>query len=313
MIISIIMRVYIMRILKILSKGSVLLMAFCDLKPVSVSDEKGTHTYIIGSVIAIYGIGGEPPTVYSWDMVKSVSVTRKDLKINLGNSSFCVTNKDFGSDENVLRAIAIIECHQREYGFAYQHEKRMLPLKSIYNECTPGREIYIGEGLFDEGETAASFIALLNYKLMKILWLIAIVIAISVIVILQLTVGISRENVLYFIPIALASGAIVSLLVYIFTHVFTRMRFRRMCDADIASRQPITFVISRAGFAACESCVYESRDLISWGEVDYFIESDKMFILYKNNSVIAYIPKKAFEKKLVNGVADILSVSVEQR
>lgn len=296
-----------------LAKKEVVLVAFHDLKPVSVTDEAGSHTYVIGSVIAVYGIG-EAPVVYSWDMVKSVAVSRRDIKISVGSMNFALSNKLFGTDKNVLRAIAIIECHQRDYDFPYQHEKRMLPLKSSYIECTPGRETYVGEGLFDEGETAAAFIALLNFRLIKLLWLIAILITLVAIGVLQLTVGITRANVLYFIPISVASGAIVSLLVYIITHVITRGRFKRMCDADLAARQPITFVISRAGFAACESCVYESRDLVPWGEIEYFVESDKMFILYKSNNVpAAYIPKKAFDKKHISGISDILSISVEQR
>ncbi len=287
-------------------------MAFCDLKPVSVTDESGNHTYIIGSVIAVYSMGAAP-VVYSWDMVKSVSVTRRDAKFTVGSISFTVLNKMFSSDDEILRMIAIIEYHSKEYEFIYQHERRMLPLKSSYIECAPARETYIGEGMFDEGETAAAFIALLNFKLIKLLWLIAILITLVMIGVLHLTVGITRDNVLYFIPISLASGAIISLLVYIITHIIARARFRRRCDADLAARQPITFVISKAGFAACESCVYESRDLIPWSEIDYFVESDKMFILYKNNTAAAYIPKKAFEKKHIGGIADILSLSVEQR
>lgn len=288
-------------------------MAFHDLKPVSVTDESGNTTYIIGNVIAVYGVG-EFPVVYSWDMVKSVAVTRRDCKINFENNSILLPNKVFSSDENILRMIAIIETHQRECDFPYQHEKRMLPLKSHYTECNPGREVYIGEGMFDEGETAAAFIALLNFKLIKFLWLIAILITLVMIGVLQFTVGITRDNVLYFIPISLATGAITSLLVYIITHAVTKGRFKRMCDADLASRQPITFVVSRAGFAACESCVYESRDLVPWSEIEYFVESDKMFILYKSNNVpAAYIPKKAFDKKIIGNVADILAVSVEQR
>lgn len=288
-------------------------MAFHDLKPVSVTDESGSHTYIIGNVIAVYAMG-EYPVVYSWDMVKSVVVTRRDCKINVGSTSLVLPNKIFPSEDNILRMIAIIETHQREYEFAYQHEKRMLPLKSTYIESNPGREIYVGEGMFDEGETAAAFIALLNFKLIKFLWLTAILITLVMIGVLQVTVGFTRDNVLYFIPISLATGAITSLLVYIITHVATRGRFKRMCDADIASRQPITFVICRAGFAACESCTYESRDLVPWSEIEYFVESDKMFILYKSNNVpAAYIPKKAFDKKHIGGIADILAVSVEQR
>lgn len=288
-------------------------MAFSDLKPVSVTDDHGNSTYIIGSVIAVYGGEGNIPLVYSWDMVRSVNVSRRDFKFNVGNSSFTLPYKIFDCDDTILRLIAMIEIRWKEYGFTYQHEKRLLPLKSLYVEGAPGRETYIGEGTFDEGETAAAFIAMLNFRLIKLLWLVAILIALVALGVVQLNWGITRDNVLYVIPIAVASGGIISLLVYIIVHAVSRARFKRKCNADLASQQPITFVVSRVGFAACESCVYESRDLIPWSEVDYFIESDKMFILYKDGAPIAYIQKKAFNKKHVGGIADILALSVEQR
>ncbi|MCI5578308.1 MAG: YcxB family protein [Oscillospiraceae bacterium] len=288
-------------------------MAFCDLKPVCVVDDVKGSSYIIGSVFAVYGIGSEPPTVYSWDMIKSVAVSRKNIRVETLDKIYTITNKMFDSDEDLLRAIALIECRQKEYRFGYQHEQRLFPLKSSYVEVSPGKETYVGEDVLDEGDTAAAFIMLLNFKLVKILWLIGLMIALITFGILHLTVGVTRGNMLYFILISAAAGAISALLVNLITHAVARGRFKSIADADFAARKPITFVVSRKGFAACESCVYESRDLVPWDEVDYFIESDKMFILYKNNVPAAYIPKRAFEKKFVGGVADIIALSLEQR
>lgn len=290
-------------------------MAFCDLKPVQVNDDKTGAKYIIGEVLAIYSIGSQYPTVYSWDMVKSVSISRRDMSISFVGTkkSISITNKMFKSAEEVLRAIAIIECHQRNYGFGYQHERRLFPLKSLYLECSPGKEAYFGEGMLDEADTASSLIALLNFKLMKFLWLVAILVALVVFGVLHYTIGMTRENILYFILISIASGGIFALIVYIITHAVARARVRSFADADLASRENITFVISRAGFAACESCVYQNRDLVSWSEADYFVESDKMFIIYKGRTPLAYIPKKVFSKKNIGGVSDIIALSLEQR
>ena len=288
-------------------------MAFCDLKPVCAADDSNGSSYIIGTVFAAYGIGAEPPEVYSWDMIKNVSVTRKDIRIDTVGTSFTIPNKMFGGNENLLRAIALIEYQQREYQFGYQHDSRLFPLKSSYVEVSPGRETYIGEGVLDEGDTAAAFIMLLNFRLVKILWLVGLMITLITFGVLHMTVGITRINWLYFVPISAAAGAIVALLVYIITQAVARARFKRLADIDHAARMNITFVVSRMGFAACESCVYESRDLVPWTEMDYFIESDKMFILYKNNTPAAYIPKRAFEKKFVGGVADLIALNLEQR
>lgn len=288
-------------------------MAFCDLRPVCAVDDERGNSYIIGSVFAVYGIGSDPPAVYSWDMIRTVSVTPKELVFETITKSFTITNRMFDSEEDILRAIALIECRQKEYQFGYQHDKRLFPLKSSYVEVSPGKETYVGEDILDEGDTAAAFIMLLNFKLVKILWLVGLMIALITFGILHMTVGITRSNWLYFVPISAAAGAIVALLVYLVAQGIARARFKSIADADHAARKDITFVVSRRGFAACESCVYESRDLVPWSEMDYFIESDKMFIIYKNNAPVAYIPKRAFEKKFVGGIADIIALNLEQR
>lgn len=288
-------------------------MAFCDLKPVCAVDDERGNSYIIGSVFAVYEIGSDPPTVFSWDMIKSVAVTPKEIVFETVVKRFTVTNKMFDSEEDILRAIALIECRQKEYQFGYQHDRRLFPLKSSYVEVSPGKETYVGEDVLDEGDTAAAFLMLLNFRLVKILWLVGIMIALITFGILHLTVGITRSNWLYFVPISAAAGAIVALLVYLVAQGIARGHFKSIADADHAARKDITFVVSRRGFAACESCVYESRDLVPWSEMDYFIESDKMFIIYKNNAPVAYIPKRAFEKKFVGGIADIIALNLEQR
>lgn len=288
-------------------------MAFCDLKPVCAVDDERGNSYIIGSVFAVYEIGSDPPAVFSWDMIKSVAVTPKEIVFETVVKRFTVTNKMFDSEEDILRAIALIECRQKEYQFGYQHDRRLFPLKSSYVEVSPGKETYVGEDVLDEGDTAAAFLMLLNFRLVKILWLVGIMIALITFGILHLTVGITRSNWLYFVPISAAAGAIVALLVYLVAQGIARGHFKSIADADHAARKDITFVVSRRGFAACESCVYESRDLVPWSEMDYFIESDKMFIIYKNNAPVAYIPKRAFEKKFVGGIADIIALNLEQR
>lgn len=288
-------------------------LSFCDLKSVVAVDEANGDSYIIGSVFAVYSYSADQPLVYGWDMIKGVAVTRKDITFETVGGKFTIANKMMGSDENVLRAIAIIELHYRDYMFSYQHGRRLFPLKSQYLELGTGKESYSGEGLLDEADTAAAFMTLLNIKLVKVLWLVGVLMALVTCGVLHLTVGITKGNFLYFIPISAAAGAIIALLVYITTQAVARAQFRRMADADLAARKNITFVVSRNGFAACESCVYENRDLVPWSEMDYFIESDRMFILYKNNAPAAFIPKKAFEKKTVGGVADIIALNLEQR
>lgn len=288
-------------------------MAFCDLKPVRVYDESSGSTYIIGEVFAVYSFGSETPIVYSWDMMREVVVTRKSMTFSAGEFDYKITNKLFTVSSDYFRALAIIESYQKTADFPYTHEKRMFPLKSDYVEIAPGRDAYFGEGEIDESDTAATFIMLMNFKLMKVLWLIAVLVMLLAFGALHLFIGVNRNNLLYFIPISFAVGGIVALVIYIICHAFARGKFKTIADADPATNEVISFVISPNGFAACESCVYDGMDLVPWSEVDYFIESDKMFIFYKNKNATVYIPKKAFEKKYLGGIADIIALRVEQK
>lgn len=38
-----------------------------------------------------------------------------------------------------------------------------------------------------------------------------------------------------------------------------------------------------------------------------------MFVFYKDGSTAIFVPKKAFDKKCIGGIADIISLRLEQR
>lgn len=289
-------------------------MAFNDLTPVRLLDEAQDCTYIIGDVFAVYSIGKDTPAVYSWDMLDSAYADSKGLVLSAGNSDWTLPIKLFPSNEEFFRCIAIVESQQKKYGFTYQHGKRLLPLKNLYAETDADKDAYIGESEIDENDAAATFVMLMNFKLMKILWLVAILIMLIIFGALHLFIGASRDNLLYFLPISIAGGGIVALIIYIICHAIARRKFKSIEKADPAALEFITYVVSKAGFAACESCTYGAGgELVPWNKIDYFIESDKMFILYIGKDPVAFIPKKAFEKKYIGGIADIIALNVEQK
>jgi len=288
-------------------------MAFCDLKPVRVFDEDSGSTFYIGDVFAVYSFGAERPVAYSWDMVRSVTVNRRSMTFCTDSADFKIDNKLFGPQDDYFRALAIIETMQRDYQFPYSHENRLLPLKSLYMEVAAGIDAYSGEGALDEGDTASAFVMMMNLKLVKVLWLLAVLIMLLTLGALHFFLGITRENIVYCIPISFASGGIITLLIYIICHAVARSKFKRIADGDLAVGTELTFVICSFGFAACESCVYDGQDLVPWDAVDYFVEADKIFIFYKDGQAIAYIPKKVFNKKNLGGITDIISLKVEQK
>lgn len=289
-------------------------MAFCDINPVRLLDEAQDCTYIVGDVFAVYSFGKDLPEVYSWDMIDYVYADSKGIVISSGKSDWALPMKLFSSNEEYFKCVAIIESEQKKYGFTYGHGKRLLPLKNLYTETDADKEAYMGESEIDENDAAATFVMLMNFKLMKILWLVAILIMLIIFGALHLFIGASRDNLLYFLPISIAGGGIIALIIYIICHVVARSKFKSIENADPAAVEFITYVVSKFGFAACESCTYGAGgEFVAWSKIDYFIESDKMFILYIGKDPVAFIPKKAFEKKYIGGIADIIALNVEQR
>ncbi len=287
-------------------------MAFCDLRPVKIYNESSGVSYIIGEVFAVYA--SEPqPVVYSWDQVQKVTEDRRAVTVHTENCDFVILKKDFESHADYFRAIAIIECSQKSGGFEYEHQRRILPLKSEYIETDPGKDAYYGSCEIDENDAAATFIMLMNFRLVKVLWLLAVMLMLVILLALHLFVGITRSNVLYFIPISMIGGAILTLILYMICHAVARRKYTAVSSCDPASDEPISFIISPSGFAACESCIADGQELIPWSSLDYFVESDKMFIFYKDGNTAVFVPKKAFDKKCVGGIADIISLRLEQR
>ena len=288
-------------------------MAFGDLKPVKIYDESTGRTIYIGDVLAVYSFGEELPVIYSWEQVTAVEETRGTLAISACDERCVIEKKRFSDSSEYFRALAIIECAQGKYGFAYTHQKRVLPLKSNYIEIPYDGEAYLGQTVIDENDIASTYIMLMNYKLVKVLWLVAVLMMILIFGVLHFTIGVTRDNILYFLPISIAGGGIITLIVYIVCYLNARSKYQAIASSDPSSEELLTFLIARNGFAVCESCIYENQDIIPWNAIDYFIESDKMYILYKNGAAIAYIPKNAFEKKYQSGISDILALNLEQR
>lgn len=287
-------------------------MAFCDFKPVRVYDDGSSITYVIGEVFAVYG-SAPVPVIYSWDQVQSVIEDRRSLTIKTEHCDFVIPKNQFANSDDYFRAIAIIEYFQKTGGFVYEHQRRILPLKSDYIETDPGRDCYTGTCEIDENDAASTFVMLMNYKLIKVLWLLAIIMMLVIFLGLHLIFGITRENILYFIPISVIGGGIVTLLIYLICYLNARRKYTAAAGCDPASQELITFTISPLGFSACETCLYDGQELIPWNSFDYFIESDKMFVLFKDGTASVFIPKSAFEKKSLGGIYDIISLRLEQR
>ena len=175
--------------------------------------------------------------------MQTVTEDKRAITIHTENCDFIIPKKDFGDQSDYFRAIAIIECAQKSGGFEYVHQRRILPLKSEYIETDPGKESYYGSCEIDENDAAATFIMLMNFRLMKVLWLLAVMLMLVILLALHIFVGITRSNVLYFIPISMIGGAILTLIVYMICHAVARRKYTAVSScfkrADIVHNQPI--------------------------------------------------------------------------
>lgn len=288
-------------------------MAFYDLKPVRVFDEASGRTYVIGDMFAVYDFGTDHPTIYSWDMMDKFSDERKNLVFSMGKTVYKLPKSCYTMRSDYFRTIAIVESMQRKHSFAYDHLPRVLPLKSEYIESDISGDAYIGEGMIDENDTAAAFIMMMNIKLVKVLWLVAILIMLLVFGGLHLFIGVTRDNILYFIPISIAVGGIITLVVYLICHAVARNKFQKLAGSDPAVEELLSFAVCPQGYAACESCVYDAQEIVPWKTLDYFIETDKIYIFYKDGNAVVYMPKKAFDKKYHDSVSDMIALHLEQR
>ncbi len=288
-------------------------MAFCDLKPVRIFDDNSGCTFVLGDTFSVYTFGSDRPVVYTWGMLKSVTEDKKSLVFSTADKSYKLSKNCFSRSDDYFRALAIIESSRRSENFAYYHENRILPLKSYYIEAALGADAYVGEAVIDENETAAAFIMMMNIRLIKVLWLVAVFIMLFVFGLLHFFIGVNRDNILYFIPISVIVGGITTLLVYLVCHAIAKSKYQRVAGCDPAADENITFAITPHGFAACESCVYDEQELVPWKVLDYFVETDKIYIFYKDGAAMVYIPKKAFDKKYIGGISDMISLYLEQK
>lgn len=74
---------------------------------------------------------------------------------------------------------------------------------------------------------------LMNFRLMKVLWLLAVMLMLVILLALHIFVGITRSNVLYFIPISMIGGAILTLIVYMICHAVARRKYTAVSSCDL--------------------------------------------------------------------------------
>ena len=295
-------------------------MAFRNIKGIKVGSDglsgssKQKNTFIIGDYLGVFNGEGELSAIYQWDDVTSISKYGNNFSISVAKETFKIQPKDFKSGEEFLLCKAIIEGAVGDYGIPYRHGEDALPPKFLYTQLDFPKDSIVVTSHLDEGEISSSYLAIVNNKIFHVLWGIA---GFSMIVVFFLLINIfggdEPMKFLYYFPISVASGIIIGLIIYLFQFAIAKSKFKSIAKRDLSFQKPVTYGVSRLGFSEIEDFIYSSYNMITWDKADYFIETDRLFIVVRKNSGILRLPKRLFDKRGNEKIGDILRTVLEER
>jgi hypothetical protein len=103
------------------------------------------------------------------------------------------------------------------------------------------------------------------------------------------------------------------MLVFLVCAVIANFHYAYLYKTDPALSEEVTFSISSAGFAAVESHLYSGSEFIPWHEANYFIETNNIFIVYKHNKAVFWLPKRLFSKEVQTEISNFIHTRLVQK
>jgi hypothetical protein len=195
----------------------------------------------------------------------------------------------------------------------YSHQKRILPPKYLYLSGDPGETQYTVNGYYKEREINLSNAILLNTRLRNIFKVITAISIISMFAILHFVWGDTAEKWFWYLPISVFSGGIIVMLVYLICALIGNFLYAQLYRTDPALSEEITFTVSNAGFSAVENHLYTGSEFIPWEEANYFIETNNVFIVYKHNKAVFWLPKRLFDKDAQTEISNFIHARLVQK
>jgi len=289
-------------------------MAFESLPGVKVTSLCAEQTFIIGDFFAVYQKGEDNPVIYRWTEVKSIAESKIEFIINAGGVTYKIPKSGIPDDKKLLNLRGVLEgavCFNP--AIVYNHQKRILPPKYLYLNGDMNEAPYIVSGVYKEREINLSNVILLNTRISKSFKIIAFFAIVAAFIFLHFVYGDTPDNWFWFLPISVFMGGIAVMLVFLVCAVIANYHYAYLFKTDPALSEEITFAISAAGFSAVESHLHTGNEFIPWHEANYFIETNNIFIIYKHNKAVFWLPKRLFSKEVQTEISEFIHARLVQK
>ncbi|MDR0197557.1 MAG: YcxB family protein [Oscillospiraceae bacterium] len=289
-------------------------MAFESLPGVKIKSADEKQTFIIADFFSVYEKGNEIPDIYKWTDVISVTENRDVFIIVTNVKTYRISKASVPDSLTLLTVRAIIEgAIAVSPGVEYSFGKRILPPKTLCVGCEIPTDAYVATGAYAEKEVNNSNVVLLSAGLDRIIWTIFPLATIAMFAILSVFWGDVLNNLIKFIPISLFAGGAVAMVFYLVCAFGAKTLYGRILRDDPALLEEITFVVCDEGFIAAESGIYDFSEIISWNESAYFIETNHVYIVFKNKKAVFWLPKRLFPKDKHSELSDFIADRLQQR
>jgi hypothetical protein len=289
-------------------------MAFESLPGVKVISHASEQTFVVGDFFAVYQRGEEVPTIHRWSEIKTITENKTDFIISTGSTTYKIPKIGISDEKKLLNLRGILEgAASFNHNIEYSHQKRILPPKYLYLSGDMSDAPYTVTGVYKEREINLSNVILLNTRIGRVFKYVAFIVIILTFSLLHFFAGGAEENWLWFLPISVFTGGISVMLVYLVCAVIANYHYTYLYKTDPALSEEITFTISSAGFSAVESYLYSGNEFIPWEEANYFIETNNVFIVYKHNKAVFWLPKRLFSKETQTEISGFIHARLLQK
>lgn len=289
-------------------------MAFESLPGVKIVSHAAEQTFIVGDFFSVYFKGNDVPSIYRWSEVKALSENKFEFVITVKDAVYRIPKHCIIDNKKLLNLRGVFEGAVSVFpSIEYNHLKRILPPKYLYVSGDVKSSPYITNGVYMEREINFSNAVLINTRLGKVFQIVAFFVAIASFIFWHLIYGNTSENWFYFLPMSLFTAGIAVMFVYLLCSVLANFHYHFLFKADPAVSEEITFTVSEYGFSAVESFLFTGGEFIPWGHVNYFIETNLVYIVYKNNKAVFWLPKRLFPKETQTELSKFIADRLNQK
>jgi len=289
-------------------------LAFESIPGVKVVSHVNDQTFIAGDFFAVYSTGEEFPSIYSWDEIKHISENNSDFVVAASDNTYRIPKSGINDDKKLLNLRGVFEGAVSSHpAITYNYQQRILPSKTLYKSGDITNAQYSAIGVYNEREINFSNVILLNTRLGKLFKMITFVTVIVVFICLHVFYGNTQKNWIYFLPVSVFGGGIAVMFVYLICAIIAKYHYSFLYRSDPAISCEITFAVCPDGFSAVESHLHTGFEYIPWEEAAYFIETNFVYIIFKNKNSVFWLPKRLFPKEIQIELSKFISSKLYQK